>query len=185
MPNSASATADVIPVQPSNLMSKDEYWQEYKKQYYDVPGNVMKAPEHYGDFNYEIAKFFQNGAEKGFDEAYEAYKANWENDYNNYLNDINTYYENKAVQSARAFDEYMSNTAYQRAFKDLEKAGLNPYMLVGTSSIAPASSTSSAKAEYSKRKASSGTSAKGSTSNRNGRDMALILLALARLFASL
>lgn len=185
MPNSASQEADLIPVQPSNLMSKDEYWQQYKQQFYNVPGNVMKAPEHYNDFNYKLAKFFQHYAENGFDEAYETYKANWENDYNNYLNDVNKYYEDKAVQSARAFDEYMSNTAYQRAYKDLEKAGLNPYMLVGTSSIGPASSGNSAKAEYSKRKASSGSSAKESSSNRNGRDMALILLALARLMAAL
>ena len=88
MPNSASATADVAPVAPSNLMSQDEYWQQWIKDQpeYNDPKNIMKAPAHYGDVNYHIAKFFGSAPELRFDQAYEAYKANWENDYNNYLN---------------------------------------------------------------------------------------------------
>lgn len=185
--NSASNTSsDAVPVRPSDLLSKDEYWQQYKNRsdFYGKQGNILVAPEHYGDLNYKIAKFFGSGAENSFDEAYEAYKANWENDYNNYLNDLNNYYEDKAVQSARAWDEYMSSSQYQRTFSDLEKAGVNPYMLVSSGSVSPASYNSSAKADYAKRKASSGNSAKSDSSgSRTGRDLALILLALARLLA--
>ena len=36
---------------------------------------------------------------------------------------MNNRNEAKATQSARAWDEYMSNTAYSRAFEDLERAG--------------------------------------------------------------
>lgn len=61
------------------------------------------------------------------------------------------------AQKTRDWQEYMSNTSYQRAMTDLRKAGLNPvlaYTQGGASTPAGSTgtgySTSSAKAEYNK-----------------------------------
>lgn len=152
-----------IASQPEVAMSKDDYWQTYKGQFYN--GKATKAPEHYNDLNYRIAKFFGHGAESGFESAYEAY-----------LNNLNNRNEFLATQSARAYDKMMDDTKYQRMFKDFEKAGLNPYLLVNSGSFSASAPTSS-KADY---KASSKQEAK----KDSGRNLALILLALARVAAA-
>lgn len=99
-------------------------------------------------------------------------------DYEAYLQNMNILNEAKATQSARAWEEYMDSTKYQRAFKDLERAGVNPYLLVNGGAAPGVGSSSSPKASYPK------ASTKDAPKDTKGRDFALILLAVARLAAA-
>lgn len=98
-----------------------------------------------------------------------------EANYQNYLNNLNIRNENKALQSAYAYDEYMSNTAYSRAFKDLEKMGVNPYLLLNSGSTPSTTTGSSSKPSYSVSKS-------GIKDAQSGdKEFATILLAIASL----
>lgn len=102
-------------------------------------------------------------------------------EYQTYLDNMNNRNEARATQSARAWDEYMSNSAYSRAFADLERAGVNPYLLLNSGSSPSTSVGAASKPSYSYSKPS----IKDSSGSGKGRDFALILLAIARLAAAL
>lgn len=59
------------------------------------------------------------------------------------------------AQKNRDWQEYMSNTAYQRQIADMEAAGINPYSISGSGASTPGGSVASA------------TSARSSSSNRS------------------
>lgn len=99
--------------------------------------------------------------------------------YDTYLQNVNIRNEAKAVQSARAWDEYMANTAYSRAFNDLKRSGINPYLLLNNGSTPSTSVGSASKANYSAK------SMQETKSNSKARDLALILLAIGRIAASI
>lgn len=164
-----SSVDSYIAAQPEQAMSQDEYWQEYKKKFYDTPGNVLKAPEHYNDLNYRIAKFFGSGAESSFESAYEAY-----------INNLNNKNEYLATQSARQYDKMMDDSKVQRMMADYEKAGLNPYLLLNNGGVSVGSIPSSSKADYGYKKKTA-----DDKDPSKGRDIALLLLGVAKLAAAL
>ena len=143
---------------PEEIMSYADYWKQ---------NNIYGTTDNPDQLMVKFLNLF-TGEDKRVKSDYEAYVAN-----------INNRNEAKATQSARAFEEYMSSTSYQRAFNDLIKAGVNPYMLINGGASPSAGSSSSPKASYSK------PSLKDDVKTNAGRDIALLVLAVARLIAAL
>lgn len=99
--------------------------------------------------------------------------------YSDIVNDERKY-GSGMIADARRWEEYMSSTAYQRAVKDIEAAGLNPWLAVQSGSLSPASwgspDSGSALGNIS-------TSLSQSLSNSNSNSTSAILVALIMLLA--
>lgn len=100
-------------------------------------------------------------------------------DYQTYLDNLDRRNEFISQQSARGFDKMMDDTKYQRMMKDFQAAGLNPYLLVNSGGISASSSPSGAKADYGK-----STGLSKNKTGESGRNIALLLLAVARIAAT-
>lgn len=80
-------------------------------------------------------------------------------------------YERANINSARAWEEYLDSTKYQRMTQDLEKAGLNPWLALQSGASASASGSTSS---------SGGSASSGrSVSRGNGAGAKNALLGLA------
>lgn len=163
--NSASQVSQAPEVsEPERIMTQDEHYQQWMRENHPD----VRAQGHYGDLWYKIIKAL------GAPHTWEYEGGNF---YQNYLDNINNKNERKAVQSAQAWDEYMSNTAYSRAFKDIESMGVNPYLLLNSGSTPSTTVGSSSKPSYSSSKPAN----KDSSTSGKGRDLALIVLAIAKI----
>lgn len=154
----------VIQPEQSNMMSYPEYWEKH---------NIYGTASPDDQFFVRIMNWFTGEGKRVRDEY-----ANYQE---NYLNNLNARNEAKAVQSARAWDEFMSNTAYSRSFKDLENVGVNPYLLLNSGATPAASVGSSSKPDYSYSKPSHSQT----KTSEKGRNLALIMLAVAKIAAML
>lgn len=94
--------------------------------------------------------------------------------YQNWKDYQDKLYERESTNSARAWDLWMDSTATQRRVKDIQAAGLNPWLALQSSGISANVSTSSA---------SSGSSARSKSVSKS--NAALVLLAAAKLFSIL
>lgn len=105
---------------PEEAMSYDDFYNDYMNTTHpDWNGRYPK----YGTVSYYIAKAFSRD------------QKNAESKYQTYLDNLALRNEYNATQSARSYEKYMSDTQVQRAMKDYEAAGLNPYLLVNAGSV--------------------------------------------------
>lgn len=153
-----SSVDSYIGAQPEQAMSFDDYWKENNS--YGTTSNPDQL----------MVKFlnFFTGEDKKVKRDYEAY-----------LQNLNNRNEFNAVQSARAYEKMMDDSKYQRMMKDFEAAGLNPYLLVNNGGVSASSAPSAAKGDYAINKKSE------NGNSQSGRNIALLLLAVAKIAASL
>lgn len=115
---------------------------------------------------------------KGFDKYlnWGANKKKADNAYDAYLQNLGYQNEWKATQSARAYEQWFADTQYQRMVRDLEKAGLNPWLAV-QNGISGSGNTSATKADYN-------TKSRDKDQVKGSNNLGLILVALARIIAA-
>ena len=161
-----SAYSNAVGSPPEEAMNYEDYYvnamhaahPDWKDS--DIP--------RYGTMSYRIAKTFSGDQNR------------IESEYQTYLDNLDKRNEYRATQAANHWTAQREDTYYQRAMRDLDKAGINPYILVNEGSIGNSSASSAAKASY---ESNRGKETK-STSDK-GRNVALIMLAVARLIAAL
>jgi len=76
-------------------------------------------------------------------------QASWAYDQQLKLDEMERSFNSAEAQKSRDWQEYMSNTSYQRAVEDIRKAGLNPWLALNGGSMQGASTPSGATASAS------------------------------------
>lgn len=85
-----------------------------------------------------------------------------------YFNKQQMKYNTEEAEKARAWEEYMSNTSYQRAVADLKKAGLNPILAAMNMGASTPSAISASSGLASATKAQTYADSRGSSYNTGG-----------------
>lgn len=102
---------------------------------------------------------------------------NYQSEYNQWMLKNEQDYERAAINSARAWEDYLDSTKYQRMKADLEKAGMNPWLALQNGASASASgATSSTGGSHTSKSLSKGT---------GGRDALIGLASIAKIIALL
>lgn len=118
----------------------------------------------------------------GYDNVFfQSFYKNVKNQYDTYLANLDNRNEYRASQAANQWAAGREDTEMQRAVKDFEAAGLNPYLVINSGNISSSPASSAAKASYNSPRGND----KMSKTGESGRNIALLLLAAARLVAAL
>lgn len=144
---------------------------------YNAGGSAQITNYDPNNWTHKVGGFF-TGDNARFDAEYEAYKDRYQQDLvrARQLEDYER--AEKSEASARAFEEYMSNTAFQRAYQDLMKTGLNPRLLLESVSGASTPSAQGVGSVSSSQSWSQSQSSSKSESTSNSFSTSAIIAAL-------